>query len=148
MTKGEKAKALFLQGYNCAQAVFSAFAEDMGIDFDMAVKLSSGFGGGMGRLREVCGAVSGMFMVFSNKHGYTSPTDMAAKKALYAHIQNLAKSFSDENGSIVCRELLSLPEKMSDPTPENRTQQYYKKRPCAQLVEYAADLVESYMKNI
>lgn len=148
MTKGEKAKSLFLEGYNCAQAVFSAFAEDFGLDFDMAVKLSSGFGGGMGRLREVCGAVSGMFMVLSMKHGYTSPTDMAAKKALYAHIQNLAKSFSDENGSIVCRELLSLPQKTSEPTPESRTAQYYKKRPCADLVQYAADLVESYMKNI
>lgn len=148
MIKGEKAKALFLEGYNCAQAVFSAFADELGIDFDMAVKLSSGFGGGMGRLREVCGAVSGMFMVLSMKHGYTSPTDMSAKKSLYAHIQNLAKSFSDENGSIVCRELLALPEKMSSPTPENRSEQYYKKRPCADLVEYAADLVESYMKNI
>lgn len=148
MTKGEKAKALFLEGYNCAQAVFSAFADELQIDFDLAVKLSSGFGGGMGRLREVCGAVSGMFMVFSMKHGYTCPTDMSAKKELYAHIQALAKSFSDENGSIVCRELLSLPEKTSDPTPENRTTQYYKKRPCADLVEYAADLVESYMKQI
>ncbi len=148
MTKGEKAKSLFLQGYNCAQAVFGAFADDFSLDFDFAMKLSSGFGGGMGRLREVCGAVSGMFMVLDMKHGYISPTDIEGKKKLYSHIQNLAKSFEKENGSIICKELLGLSEKKSDPTPENRTQEYYKKRPCAELVEIAANIVDDYLKNI
>ncbi len=148
MTKGEKAKALFLEGYNCAQAVFGAFAEDFGLDFELAMKLSSGFGGGMGRLREVCGAVSGMFMVFDMKHGYTSPTDKESKMELYSHIQNLAKAFEDDNGSIICRELLGLSEKNSVPVPEDRTEKYYKKRPCAELVEFAADLVDNYMSNM
>ncbi|MBE6824446.1 MAG: C_GCAxxG_C_C family protein [Ruminococcaceae bacterium] len=148
MTKGEKAKSLFLEGYNCAQAVFGAFADDLSLDFEFAMKLSSGFGGGMGRLREVCGAVSGMFMVLDMKHGYTSPTDVESKKKLYSHIQNLAKSFEKENGSIICKELLGLSEKKSDPTPQNRTQEYYKKRPCAELVEIAANIVDDYLKNM
>ena len=148
MTKGEKAKALFLEGYNCAQAVFGAFAEDFGLDLELAMKLSSGFGGGMGRLREVCGAVSGMFMVFDMKHGYTSPTDKESKMGLYSHIQKLAKDFEDDNGSIICRELLGLCEKKSVPVPEDRTEKYYKKRPCAELVEFAADLVDNYMSNM
>ncbi len=147
MTKGERAKQLFLDGYNCAQAVFGAFSDDINIDFDMAMKLSSGFGGGMGRLREVCGAVSGMFMVFDMKYGYTSPADKEGKKALYSHIQALAKKFEDENSSIICRELLGLSEKKSEPTPENRTKEYYKKRPCADLVEIAADIVDTYIKE-
>ncbi len=148
MTKGQQAKALFLEGYNCAQAVFGAFCEELGLDFDIAMKLSSGFGGGMGRLREVCGAVSGMFMVFDMKHGYTSPTDKEGKMELYSHIQQLAKRFEEENGSIICRELLGLCEKKSSPTPEARTKEYYKKRPCAELVELAADIVDSYLKSL
>ncbi len=148
MTKGEKAKALFLEGYNCAQAVLGAFCDDLGLDFEMAMKLSSGFGGGMGRLREVCGAVSGMFMVFNMKYGYTSPTDKDGKIELYSHIQTLAKKFEEENGSIICRELLDLTEKVSEPTPEARTASYYKKRPCGELVEIAANIVDEYMNNL
>lgn len=148
MTKGEQAKALFLEGYNCAQAVFGAFSQDLGLDFEMAMKLSSGFGGGMGRLREVCGAVSGMFMVFDMKYGYTSPTDKDGKKELYSHIQALAKKFESENGSIICRELLGLAEKKSVPTPDDRTGEYYKKRPCAELVELSASIVDSYIKEL
>ncbi len=148
MTKGERAKALFCDGYNCAQAVFGAFCEELSLDFDVAMKLSSGFGGGMGRLREVCGAVSGMFMVLDMKHGYTSPNDKDGKKELYSHIQALAKEFSDENGSIICRELLGLSDKVSNPTPDARTKAYYKKRPCAELVEFAADLVDNYLKAL
>ena len=148
MTKGEKAKNLFKEGYNCAQAVFGAFCEDFGFDFETAMKLSSGFGGGMGRLREVCGAVSGMFMVFDLKYGYTSPKAKEEKMQLYSHIQTLAKEFESNNGSIICRELLNLQEKSSVPTPDDRTNEYYKKRPCAELVEFAADLVDSYMNKI
>ncbi len=148
MTKGEKAKALFLEGYNCAQAVFGAFCDDLGYDFETAMKLSSGFGGGMGRLREVCGAVSGMFMVFDMKHGYTSPTDKDSKMKLYSHIQELAKRFEKENGSIICRELLGLSEKKSEPVPEDRTKEYYKKRPCAELVQLAADIVDEYLSDL
>ncbi len=148
MTKGEKAKALFLEGYNCAQAVFGAFAEELGFDFSTAMKLSSGFGGGMGRLREVCGAVSGMFMVFDMKYGYISPTDKDGKMTLYSHIQELARRFENENGSIICKELLGLSKKKSEPTPEDRTNEYYKKRPCGELVKIAADIVDEYMKSL
>ncbi len=148
MTKGQQAKILFTEGYNCAQAVFGAFSQELGLDFDIAMKLSSGFGGGMGRLREVCGAVSGMFMVFDMKHGYTSPTDKEGKMELYSHIQELSKRFEKENGSIICRELLGLSEIKSDPTPESRTAEYYKKRPCAELVEIAADIVDSYLQSL
>lgn len=148
MTKGEKAKSLFMDGYNCAQAVLGAFCDDLGLDFDMAMKLSSGFGGGMGRLREVCGAVSGMFMVFDMKYGYTSPTDKSGKMELYSHIQNLAKKFEAENGSIICRELLGLTEKSSVPVPDVRNAAYYKKRPCGELVELAANIVDDYIKEL
>ena len=148
MTKGEKAKALFLEGYNCAQAVLGAFCEDFGLDFETAMKMSSGFGGGIGRLREVCGAVSGMVMVLNMKYGYTSPTDNDGKMLHYKRVQDVANKFSQENGSIVCRELLGLSEKVSAPTPDVRTSEYYKKRPCKELVEMAADIVDAYMKEI
>lgn len=148
MTKGEKAKDLFLEGYNCAQAVFGAFCEDFGLDLETAMKMSSGFGGGIGRLREVCGAVSGAVMVLNMKCGYTSPTDNKAKMLHYKRVQDIANKFSQENGSIICRELLGLSEKVSEPTPEVRTSEYYKKRPCKELVEMAADIVDEYIKEI
>lgn len=136
------AKELFLQGYNCSQAVLGAFAEELALPLDVALKLSSSFGGGMGRLREVCGAVSGMFMVAGLKYGYNDVSDHKAKADHYALIQSLAKSFSDENGSIICRELLGLSTKGADsPTPSERTQSYYKKRPCAELVAQAAGII-------
>lgn len=147
-TKGEIAKQYFLDGYNCAQAVVLAFAQDFGLDKKTAVMLSSSFGGGMGRLREVCGAVSGMFMVLGLKYGYESPEDNQAKKELYKKVQEVAGLFKDDNGSIICRELLGLNQTgKSDPTPDLRTESYYKKRPCKDLVQFAADLVDEYIKN-
>ena len=103
MGKGELAEELFLKGYNCAQAVAGAFAEDIGMDFDTAVKTVSSFGGGMGRLREVCGAVSGMFFVAGALYGYSDPKDYAAKKEHYERIRYLAEKFKEQTGSIVCR---------------------------------------------
>ena len=141
---GEKAKALFTEGYNCAQAVFGAFSDITGIDFETSVKLSSGFGGGMGRMREVCGAVSGMFMVLDATEGYTSPTDNVAKMELYAKVQKLAGEFKTENGSIICRELLGGAPS-NTPTPTERTAEFYKKRPCSELVEMAADIVADHL---
>ena len=135
------AAELFLQGYNCAQAVVGAFCEDYGYDMQTATKLVSGFGGGMGRLREVCGAVSGMFMVAGLLYGNEN------KKAdHYKLIQDLANEFKEENGSIICRELIGVkgPEA---PTPEKRTEKYYLKRPCAELVEMAADIIDKYIKE-
>ena len=145
--RAKKAMDLFGQGYNCAQAVFLSFLDEMDMDETVAKKLSSSFGGGMGRLREVCGAVSGMFMVAGALYGYDSPTEAAPKSEHYARIQELAKEFEKENGSIVCRELLGLTQKKDEPTPEQRTEEYYKKRPCKELVGMAAAIMDEYMEN-
>lgn len=145
--RAEKGMALFKEGYNCAQAVFLAFADLYGMDESVALKLSSSFGGGMGRLREVCGAVSGMFMVAGVLYGYEDPKDHTAKSDHYARIQELAAKFTEINHSIICRELLGLSEKKSEPVPEKRTEEYYKKRPCEQLVGIAAALMENYIEQ-
>ena len=143
---GEKAKQLFMEGYNCSQAVLGAFCDECGLDFETAMKLASSFGGGMGRLREVCGAVSGMFMVAGLLYGYDDPKSQKEKSVHYERIQKLAKQFQEENGSIVCRELLGLSEKKSEPVPEKRTEQYYQKRPCPEMVKMAAEIMEQYIK--
>lgn len=142
MTRPEQAYENFLTGYNCCQSVAVAYADLLGLSSEMAARLSSGFGGGMGRLREVCGAVSGMVFVASALKGYSDPKDNAQKKELYALVQKLAGAFERENGSIVCRELLGLSVKKEDPTPSERTEGYYKKRPCPELVRMAAEILE------
>lgn len=143
--KREKAQGLFKQGYNCAQAVFLAYADDFGMDEKTAAMISSTFGGGMGRMREVCGAVSGMLMVLGLKEGYSDAKDMQGKAELYATVQKLAARFREMNGSIICRELLDGIESSSESTPSERTQQYYKKRPCELLVGDAAQILEEYL---
>ncbi len=143
----ELAKDLFIEGYNCSQAVLAAFEDEIGLDLETCLKIASSFGGGMGRLREVCGAVSGMFMVAGLIYGYTDPKDYSAKTEHYKRIQELAKQFEEQNGSIVCRELLGLSVKADAPVPEKRTEQYYKKRPCAELVELAAAIMDDYIKG-
>lgn len=138
---------LFKSGYNCAQAVFLAFSDMYNIDRETAARLSSSFGGGMSRLREVCGAVSGMAMVAGMLYGYDAPKDYEGKSEHYARVQELAKAYEAKNGSIVCRELLGLSKKREEPTPERRTEEYYKKRPCEQLVRMAAGIMEEYMEQ-
>ncbi|MCI7061666.1 MAG: C-GCAxxG-C-C family protein [Lachnospiraceae bacterium] len=144
---GQKAKKLFLDGYNCSQSVFLAFEDKYDIDHSTAMRLSSSFGGGMGRLREVCGAVSGMFMVAGILYGYDTPGDFEAKSRHYARIQELAEEYSGRNGSIVCREILGLGKGKDDPVPSRRTQEYYKKRPCPDLVAMAAAIMEEYINQ-
>lgn len=140
-----KAAELFLEGYNCAQAVAVAFCDVTGLDQDYTARLVSGFGGGMGGLREVCGAVSGMFFVMGHLYGYESPTDDEAKKELYAKVRGLAEKFKEENGSIICRELLkNIP---TDPNPSPRTAEYYAKRPCARMVMVAAKLLDEFVEQ-
>ena len=134
---------LFLEGYNCAQAVAVAFCDVTGLEKDFAAKMSSSFGGGMGRLREVCGAVSGMFMVLGLLYGYDTPGDDVQKKAHYTHIQELAAKFKEEHQTIVCRERLKNPP--SDPNPSPRTAEYYAKRPCARFVYAAAKLMDEFI---
>lgn len=143
-TNIERARELFKSGYNCSQSVFAAYAERYGIDFETALKLSSSFGGGMGRLREVCGAVSGMLMVLGIAKGY-STNDYESKKEHYKRVQELAHEFEKIHGSIVCRELLGLDRKKDAPTPEKRTEEYYKKRPCVELVADACKILNKYL---
>lgn len=133
---------LFKEGYNCSQAVIGAFCEELGMDFETTIRLSSSFGGGMGRLREVCGAVSSMFMIAGLKYGYTDTKDRGAKQKHYELIQELAQRFKDINGSIICRELLGLDIEHDIPVPEERTEKYYKKRPCVELVRCAAEIID------
>lgn len=140
--KGNQARVLFEKGYNCAQSVAGAFAEEAGLPLETVLRLSSPFGGGIGRTRGTCGAVSGMMIILGLLEGYSSPIDDLAKKELYIKAQELISQFKEQNGSVVCRELLGLEEDGSDPTPEKRTPQYYARRPCAELVECAAVLLE------
>lgn len=143
----KKAVELFREGYNCAQSVFCAFAEDLGLDFETALKLSSSFGGGMGRLREVCGAVSAMFMIAGLKYGYTTPNNDEIKGEHYARIQELAKRFTEKHGTIICRELLGLDVKHDSPIPSQRTEQYYKDRPCEGIIRDAARITAEYISS-
>ncbi len=144
--KGEIAKRNFESGCNCAQAVLLAFCEDFGLDTKTALMISQPFGGGMGRLREVCGTVSGMYMVLGLAHGSDDLSDRAAKARLYKEVQTLAEKFKEDNGSIICRELLGLRIEGKDSyVPSERTKEYYKTRPCAKLCRYAADLVAKHL---
>ncbi len=140
MERGERAKANFLKGYNCAQSVALAFADVVGLDEESLLKAVSPFGGGFGRLREVCGAFSGMTFVYGCVFGYADPKDMQSKKEVYADIQDMAEKFAGANGSIVCRELIGVKGKES-PVPELRTAEYYKKRPCAEICAAAAEIL-------
>ena len=148
MNKGEQAKALFLNGHNCAQAVLCAFCDEVKLTQADALRLSACFGGGLGRQREVCGAVSGMCMAFSALHAPKDPTNHAQKAAFYAQIQELCARFKTENGSIICRELLSLPAGPSEPTPQPRTAAYYQNRPCPDKVKSAAAILETYLAEL
>jgi C_GCAxxG_C_C family probable redox protein len=147
MKRYEQAGEYFLQGYNCSQAVALAFADLCDFDKDRLLKIASSFGGGMGRLREVCGAVSGMFIVTGLLYGYDTPERGRIKAEHYSRIQSLAKRFEDRFGSIVCRELLGLNLKHDQPIPSPRTDDFYKKRPCKEIIEYAAMILDEYIKN-
>ena len=138
-----KAGELFLSGCNCAQAVAVAFTDITGMDTKTMAKLSAPFGGGMGRMREVCGAVSGMLMVVGLLYGYDTPGDDVSKRAQYALVQELSGKFREETGSIICREILKNPP--SDPNPSPRTAEYYAQRPCARMVMTAARILDAYM---
>lgn len=144
----DKAKALFESGYNCAQAVFCAFEDVTGLDVDTAAKIASSFGGGIARMREVCGTVSGAAMVLGMVYGYSDPKATDAKKEHYHLIQSFAKAFSEGNGSIICRELISGSIVVPGNDPEVRTPEYYKRRPCPNLVWYAAHLVDEFLNEM
>lgn len=147
MTRREVAENLFLQGYNCTQAIALAFLDVVDIDEVTLTKIASSFGGGMGRLREVCGAVSGMFLVEGLIEGYTEPNNLTVKAEHYARIQTLAKRFADKNGSIICRDLLGVKAETVSAIPDARTPEYYKTRPCARLIGDCAEILDEFLKE-
>lgn len=134
----ERAKELFHQGFNCSQAVFAACADIYGIEDEaLALRLAASFGGGIGRMRQTCGAACGMFMLAGLENGSAIEGDAEGKKQNYALVQSLAEKFKQENGSLICSELLGIAPKPQDPAPEARTEAYYRKRPCVEMVASA-----------
>ena len=133
-----RAKELFHQGFNCSQSVFAACADLYGIEDEaLALRLSASFGGGIGRMRQTCGAACGMFILAGLENGSATPHDAEGKKQNYALVQELAADFKQENGSLICSELLGIAPKPQKPTPAPRTEEYYQKRPCAEMVASA-----------
>ena len=148
MTHSEKARDLFLEGYNCAQAVFGAFTDVTGVDEAMAIRMSGAFGGGMGRLREVCGAVSGAIMVLSMVYAPEDPAAQDAKMEFYRRIQEFAGRFREMHGDIVCRELLGEKAGAAGHVPAERTEEYYAMRPCERMCYDAAQLMDELMQEL
>ena len=145
--RAEHAKKLFEEGYNCAQSVALAYADITELDSETLAKIAAPFGGGMGRLREVCGAVSGMSLLAGFITPCPSKDDAVAKRENYALVQKFAEAFREKNGAIVCRTLLGLDRTKDEPTPSPRTAEYYKKRPCGELVYDAALIVGEYLSK-
>ena len=141
MGREERAAALFNEGYNCAQAVVLAFSDLFEEDEQTLATAVSGFGGGFSRMREVCGAVSGMTYVLSRLFGYSDPKDTDAKMHTYDIVRSACQKFEAQFGSIVCRELLGLKQKSDEPTPSPRTEEYYHRRPCGEYVAIAARIL-------
>lgn len=139
----DRAVELFKEGYNCSQAVFAAFHEKVGLPEETALRVAAGLGGGVGRMREVCGAVCGAALLAGMVYGATDGKDRAAKAMTYEKVQEIAAEFKKTNPSIICRELLGLSAAAPvQASPEARTEAYYKKRPCVQIVEDAAKAAE------
>ncbi len=132
-TRIEKAREYFLAGYNCAQAVSAPFYDLIGMDEKTVLRMASSFGGGFGRLRELCGVLSGIGLIAGILYGDLDPADDSTKAAHYALIQEYTEKFRSINGSIVCRHLLDTPD--TRPWPDARTAEYYSTRPCARFVD-------------
>ncbi|MBQ7424705.1 MAG: C_GCAxxG_C_C family protein [Lachnospiraceae bacterium] len=147
MTRREMAMDNFKKGYNCSQSIVLAFEDMLPVDGAEMLKLASSFGGGMGRLREVCGSVSGMFMIAGLLYGYDGPETGQVKADHYARIQELAHRFEEKHGTIICREMLGLNVRHDIPVPEARTNEYYKKRPCTEIIGDAAEILEQYISE-
>ena len=140
----ERAVELFLSGYNCAQSVFAAFHDRVGLPLELALRVSAGLGGGVGRMREVCGALCGAAMLAGMLYGATQGADQEAKACTYQKVQEIASEFRKTNPSIICRELLGLPaDAPLDARPQARTESYYETRPCARIIESAARAAET-----
>ena len=141
----ERAKALFKEGFNCSQAVCAACADLYGLDEQTALRVAASFGGGIGRMRQTCGAACGMFILAGLENGSATPGDAEGKRQNYVLVQDLAAKFKAENGSLICAELLGIAPKPENPTPAERTEAYYQKRPCVEMV---ANAVRIYLENL
>ena len=146
-TRADRAEALFRQGYNCSQSVFAAFADVVGMSVEEAAQLASPFGAGFGKLREVCGAVSGMTMLAGKLKGYSDPKAREEKVELYKLIQKMCAEFEGKEGSIICRELLGLEKGEDLGEPAVRTEEYYRSRPCLGACRTAAEIAEKYLQT-
>jgi len=142
------AEEAFRAGYNCSQSVALAFADLVNINKEDLLKLCAPFGGGMGRLREVCGAFSGSLVILGLIDGYSTPETGEKKAALYKEVQALASSFEEQHKSIVCREIMGLCAGHSAPTPTPRSADFYEKRPCLRCIGDAAENLETFLLNI
>ena len=145
----ERAVALFKSGYNCSQSVVAAFADLYGFTEEQALRMSASFGGGIGRMRQTCGAACGMFLLAGLDTGAVDAEDRVGKSHNYEVVQQLAERFKAENGSLICAELLGLSTTAAhrDTQAEPRTDLYYKKRPCVEMVETAARIFANYLKE-
>ena len=143
----EKAKMLFKQGFNCSQSVFAACADIYGMDEETALRVAASFGGGIGRMRQTCGAACGMFLLAGLENGSTQIGDAEGKKRNYALVQDLAEQFKQVNGSLICSELLGIAPQAQEPTPEARTEAYYQKRPCVEMVASAVRIYLTTLPN-
>lgn len=148
MSRADRAEELFRMGYNCSQSVFAAFADVLGMSVEEAAKIASPFGAGFGKLREVCGAVSGMTLLVGYLKGYDDPADSEGKKALYALIQKMCGEFEAEKGTIICRELLGLKKGEDMGEPAVRTEEYYRSRPCVGACRTAAEIAERLLEEV
>ena len=144
----ERAAATFAEGYNCAQSVFSTYADCFGMDRETALRMSSAMGAGVGRMREVCGAVSSMAMLAGLKEGNADPHDEEAKEHIYALVRQMSARFREAYGTVVCRELLGLEEGVEESAkPSIRTPEYYASRPCSGIIACAARIIEETLLN-
>ena len=145
ISRADRAEILFRQGYNCSQSVFAAFADVIGMTEEEAAQLASPFGAGFGKLREVCGAVSGMTMLAGKIAGYSDPADRDGKIRVYKLVQDMCAEFEAKEGSIICRELLGLEKGEDLGEPAVRTEEYYRSRPCVGACRVAADIAERHL---
>lgn len=145
MSRADRAEELFRMGYNCCQSVFGSFNDITGLEIDEAMKIASPFGAGFGKLREVCGAVTGMCMVAGYVKGYNDPKSMDEKKRVYKLIQDMCSDFKKQQGSYICKDLLNLKEGEDLPEPAVRDENYYKSRPCVGACRTAVEIVEKHL---
>ena len=148
MNRPDKAEELFRKGYNCSQSVFAAFADAVDMSVEEAARIASPFGAGFGKLREVCGAVSGMTLLAGYLNGYDDPADFESKKELYRLIRKMCAEFEEREGTIICRELLGLKKGEDLGEPSVRTEEYYQSRPCIGACRCAAEIAEKYLLQL